>query len=252
MDIGVAERVVLVTGASRGLGRVTARMFSDEGAWVVVNYRASKEAAEETAHAIESAGGRALALPGDVSDYTSMAGLVAAVRMAWGRPISVLVNNAIGFEGEIPLEELSEEVMDRLYAVVVKGAVNATHACLPGMKEGGWGRIVNMASRGAIMGTSGMTHYAAAKSALVGLTRTWAKELGPAGVLVNAVAPTIIMTETMRAGMPASAQESMAKRNPLRRLAEPEDVARLILFLGSGWNTYVNGEIITVGGGVMS
>lgn len=97
-----------------------------------------------------------------------------------------------------------------------------------------------------------MSHYAAAKSALVGLTRAWAKEFGPWEILTNAVAPTLMLTETMQESLSESAKEAMAKRVPVRRLALPEDVARVVLFLGSAANTYVNGEVITVGGGAMS
>lgn len=251
MELQLGDKIALVTGSSRGVGRVTAVMFGSEGARVVVNYHASKAGAEETAALVEKAGGQAMVVQGDVSSRASMDALVATVAQAWG-PIQVLVNNAIAFEGETPLEELTEAQLDRMFNVVIKGAINATAACVPGMKRAGWGRIVNITSRSAIMGYERMTHYAAAKSALIGLTRTWAKELGPAGILVNAIAPTVIMTETMLQTMPEKTREAMAKRNPLGRLATPDDIARVILFLGSGWNTYVNGEIITAGGGVMS
>jgi 3-oxoacyl-[acyl-carrier protein] reductase len=252
MDLGLAEKVVLVTGSSRGLGRVTAGLFGREGAWVVVDYFSHAEAAEETAHMVEQAGGRALVMRADVSDAGSMQALVARVKDAWGKPVQVLVNNAIAFEGEVDFEEMSIASLDRMYAIVVKGAVHAAQACVPGMKAAGWGRIVNITSRGALMGAPRMSHYAAAKSALVGLTRAWAKEFGPWEILTNAVAPTLMLTETMLESLSESAREAMAKRVPVRRLATPEDVARLVLFLGSAANTYVNGEVITVGGGAMS
>ncbi|MGC8826305.1 MAG: SDR family NAD(P)-dependent oxidoreductase, partial [Anaerolineae bacterium] len=142
--------------------------------------------------------------------------------------------------------------LERMYTIVVKGAVHAAQACVPGMKAAGWGRIVNITSRGALMGAPRMSHYAAAKSALVGLTRAWAKEFGPWEILTNAVAPTLMLTETMLESLSESAKEAMAKRVPVRRLAAPEDVARVVLFLGSAANAYVNGEVITVGGGAMS
>jgi NAD(P)-dependent dehydrogenase (short-subunit alcohol dehydrogenase family) len=201
---------------------------------------------------VEQAGGRALVMQADVSDAGSMQALVARVKDAWGKPVQVLVNNAIAFEGEVDFEEMSIASLDRMYAIVVKGAVHAAQACVPGMKAAGWGRIVNITSRGALMGAPRMSHYAAAKSALVGLTRAWAKEFGPWEILTNAVAPTLMLTETMLESLSESAREAMAKRVPVRRLATPEDVARLVLFLGSAANTYVNGEVITVGGGAMS
>jgi NAD(P)-dependent dehydrogenase (short-subunit alcohol dehydrogenase family) len=251
MDLGLKDKVVLVTGSSRGAGRVMAAMFAAEGARVVVNYHTERAGAEETAARVQQAGGQALIVQGDVTSRDSMRMLVEQAARQWG-PIQVLVNNAVSFEAEVPLEEMSDAVLDKLLDVVVKGAINAAAACAPAMKAAGWGRIVNITSRSAIMGSARMSHYSAAKAALVGLTRTWAKELGPAGILVNAIAPTMIMTDKMLASMPKETQERLAKSNPLRRLATPEDIARAVLFLGSAANTYINGEIITVGGGVMS
>jgi 3-oxoacyl-[acyl-carrier protein] reductase len=251
MDLGLRDTVVLVTGSSSGAGQVTAALFGAEGARVVVDYHRDAAGARETAALVEQAGGQALVVQGDVTSRASMAALAATVTETWG-PIQVLVNNAVSFESGAPLEELTDEKLTRMLDIVVRGAITATAACLPGMKAAGWGRIVNIASRSAIMGYEKMSHYAAAKSALVGLTRTWAKELGPAGILVNAIAPTVIMTPAMLEGMSEKAQENMAKRNPLGRLATPDDIARAILYLASGWNSYVNGEIITIGGGVMS
>jgi NAD(P)-dependent dehydrogenase (short-subunit alcohol dehydrogenase family) len=251
MDLQIADKVVLVTGSSSGVGQVSATLFAAEGARVVVNYHSSRVGAEATAERVRAAGGQALIVQADVASRPSMDALVATVAQQWG-PIQMLVNNAVSFEGESPIEELDEPKLNKMLDVVVRGAINATAACVAGMRAAGWGRVVNITSRSAIMGYAGMSHYAAAKAALVGLTHTWAKELGPAGILVNAVAPTIIMTDAMRTGMSEKTQERLAKSNPLGRLATPDDIARVILYLGSGWNTYVNGEILTVGGGVMS
>ncbi len=137
MDFGLAEKVVLVTGGSRGLERVTAGLFAREGAWVVVDYFSHAEAAEETAHLVEQAGGRALVVRADVSDAGSMQALVAKVKDAWGKPVQVLVNNAIAFEGEVDLEEMPISSLERMYSIVVKGAVHTAQACVPGMKAAG-------------------------------------------------------------------------------------------------------------------
>jgi len=251
MDLGLRDKIVLVTGSSRGAGQVTAATFAAEGARVVINYRGNPAGAAETASMVEAAGGQALVVQGDVTSRDSVESLVAAVAEKWG-PIQVLVNNAVSFEAGAPLEEITDEGLAKMLDIVVRGAVVTAAACVPGMKAAGWGRIVNISSRSAIMGYEKTTHYAAAKSAIVGLTRTWAKELGPAGILVNAIAPTVIMTPKMLETMPEKIQQGMAKRNPLRRLATQDDIARVILYLGSDWNSYVNGEIITVGGGAMS
>jgi 3-oxoacyl-[acyl-carrier protein] reductase len=112
-----------------------------------------------------------------------------------------------------------------------------------------WGRVVNIAARAGLVGGVHIAHYAAAKAGLIGLTRALAKELGPSGILVNAVAPTRILTPRERERLSLDEQERIARRIPLGRIATPADVARVVLFLGSGWNTYVNGEVITVGGG---
>ena len=248
MDVGLEGKVVLITGSSRGLGRETALLFARQGARVVVNYRRNREGAEAVAGEIKSAGGQALPLQGDVSDLGSMRTLVEKVAEEWGG-VDVLVNNAVAFVEEVPLEALTAQKWGQMLGVVLSGAFHCAYLCAPWMRQQKWRRIVNLTSYIALKGYAKMAHYAAAKSGLVGLTRSLAKELGPDGILVNAVAPQIIMTETMKSSLPAKVQERMARRNPLRRLATPEDIARVVLFLGSGWNTYVNGEVIVVNGG---
>ena len=168
MDLGLHDKIVLVTGSSSGAGQVTAATFGAEGARVVVDYHSDSAGAQETANKVEAAGGQAMIVQGDVTSPASMAALVAEVAEKWG-PIQVLVNNAVSFESGAPLEELSGEKLDKLLNIVVRGAIHATAACLPGMKAAGWGRIVNITSRSAIMGYEKMSHYSAAKSALVGL-----------------------------------------------------------------------------------
>jgi 3-oxoacyl-[acyl-carrier protein] reductase len=148
------------------------------------------------------------------------------------------------------LEKLSEAQWSQMLSIVLTGAFHTISLCAPYMRHQQWGRIVNIASRMGLTGAARYAHYTAAKSGLIGLTKALAKELGPDGILVNAVAPTTILTPTMRETMSLDAQERLAKGIPLGRIATPDDVARVVLFLGSGWNTFVNGEVITVGGGV--
>ena len=248
MDLELAGKVVLVTGSARGVGREIVRLFAREGAWVVINYRSSAAQAEALQREISEQGGKALALQGDVTDRDSISALVGEVARRWHGP-DVLVNNAVAFGGEVPLEEIGEEQWAQMLAVTLKGAWLCSALCAPYMRERGWGRIVNITSRAGLMGYPRMAHYAAAKAGLVGLTRTLAKELGPDGILVNAVAPQLVLTKAMQAALSEKAKASLSKRNPLRRLARPEDIARVVLFLGSGWNTFVNGEILTVNGG---
>ncbi len=128
-----------------------------------------------------------------------------------------------------------------------------TRAATPAMAAAGFGRVVNLASRSGLVGVARAAHYAAAKAGIVGLTRSLAKELGPAGILVNAVAPTTIVTEHDGVpSVPPDRQATMARQVPLGRLAVPDDVARVVVWLGSGYNTFVNGEVVTVGGGAQS
>jgi NAD(P)-dependent dehydrogenase (short-subunit alcohol dehydrogenase family) len=152
----------------------------------------------------------------------------------------------------VPLETMTALQWNRMLDVMLTGVFHTIHLCAPYMRAHKWGRIVNVASRSGLTGTARQAHYSAAKAGLIGLTRSLAKELGPDGVLVNAVAPTTILTPAMRESMTPEAQERMAKSIPLGRIATPDDVGRVVLFLGSGWNTFVNGEVITVGGGVQT
>ena len=249
MNLAVQGKVALITGSSRGLGRATAQAFGIEGARVVVNYNRSREKADTLVAEIGAAGGEALAIQADVSDRASMESLVSEVVGHWGG-VDILVNNAVAFAGsESTIEETSLDQLQRLLDVTLLGAFNATSLCVPLMRERGWGRIVNIASKVAMTGRAKMAAYAAAKTGIIGLTRSLAKELGPHGILVNAVAPQLIMTETMKESMPEEVQQRLAKRNPMRRLSGPEDIVPAVLFLASGWNTFINGQVVAVDGG---
>ncbi len=249
MDLELADKVVLITGASGGLGRELALTFGRHKASVIVHYHRNADAAEVVAQSIEDMGGEALALPADLQDRASVEQLIGEAHAEFGG-VDVLVNNAIAFEGGVPFETLSPAQWNQMMGVVLTGAFHIISLCAPYMRHRKWGRIVNIASRMGMTGAARYVHYTAAKAGLIGLTRSLAKELGPDGILVNAVAPTTILTPSMREKMSPEAQEKLARTIPLGRIATPDDVARVVLFLGSGWNTFVNGEVITVGGGV--
>ncbi|MBN1889998.1 MAG: SDR family oxidoreductase [Thermoflexales bacterium] len=249
MDLELANKVVLITGASGGLGRELALAYGRHKSYVVLHYYSNAEAAEVVAQSIEDMGGEALPLPADLRERASIETMLGEVQAEFGG-VDILVNNAIAFEGGVTFDMLSEAQWKQMMDIVLTGAYHTTSLCVPYMRHQKWGRIVNIASRMGMMGEARYAHYTAAKAGLIGLTRALAKELGPDGVLVNAVAPTTILTPSMREKMSLEAQERMAKRIPLGRIATPEDIARVVLFLGSGWNTFVNGEVITVGGGV--
>jgi 3-oxoacyl-[acyl-carrier protein] reductase len=248
MDAGLAGRVVLVTGGGGGAGPTFCRRFADEGAWLAVHYRGSAERAEAVASEIVAAGGRAATFQCDLGDRGAIERMLARVQVELGPP-AVVVNNTSHYR-----TEALAEIEDGSWAVVVDDMLGATfrvsRAVAPSMMASGFGRIVNLASRSGAVGVARAAHYAAAKAGIVGLTRSLAKELGPAGILVNAVAPTTIVTE--RDGVPSvppERQVTMARAVPLGRLATPDDVARVIVWLGSAYNTFVNGEVITVSGG---
>ena len=251
MELELTGKVVLITGASGGLGRELALAYGRQQACVVVHYRRNTEAAEVVAQSVEALGGEALTLDADLADRASVEAMVNVVKQEWGG-VDIVVNSVSAFEGGVPLETMTSLQWSRMLDVMLTGAFYVVSLCVPHMRAHKWGRIVNIAARAGLTGAARQAHYSAAKAGLIGLTRALAKELGPDGVLVNAVAPTTILTPAMRESMTPEAQERLAKSIPVGRIATPEDVARVVLFLGSGWNTFVNGEVITVGGGVQT
>jgi len=251
MQLELADKVVLITGASGGLGRELALAYGRQQACVVVHYRRNQEAAEVVAQSVEAVGGEALTIGADLADRPSVEAMVNEIKTEWGG-VDVLVNSASAFEGSVPLETMTALQWDKMLDVMLTGVFHVIGLCVPHMRAHKWGRIVNIASRSGLVGAARQAHYSAAKAGLIGLTRALAKELGPDGILVNAVAPTTILTAAMRESLTPESQERMAKSIPLGRIATPDDVVRVVLFLGSGWNTFVNGEVITVGGGVQT
>ena len=251
MDLGLRDRVVLITGAGGGSGPTVARAFADEGAIVALHHRSgtgSAARAEAAAADIVSAGGRALAVNADLDSTDQIGAMFDRVTKELG-PVGVLVNATSAYK-----TERFAQITDESWSAVVDDLLGATfrtcRAATPAMRAAGWGRIVNVAARSGLVGTARATHYAAAKAAIVGLSVSLAKELGPDGILVNVVAPTQILT--VKDGVPSFPDEraaEMAKSIPLRRLATPEDLAALVVWLGSDANRYVTGETISLTGG---
>ena len=256
MDFGLRDRVVLITGAGGGAGPTLARAFAAEGAAVALHQRraGSSDApsrGEETARGIRDEGGRAIAVEADLRSSEAVDAMVDRIRGELG-PVGVLVTATSAYRSES-----FAAIADEDWASVVDDMLGATfraaRAVAGGMVEVGWGRVVNIAARSGIVGVARSAHYAAAKGGIVALTASLAKELGPKGVLVNAVAPTQILTERNgEPSIPPDRQESLAKGIPLRRLATPDDLATLVVWLGSGANTYVSGQTITLSGGAQS
>ncbi|GAA4637155.1 SDR family oxidoreductase [Actinoallomurus vinaceus] len=245
--MAVEEGVALVTGASRGLGAVIARRLAADGRPVAVGFRSGADQARRVVEDIRAAGGRAEAFAADVTDEAAVADLVAAVTDGLG-PITVLVVNATGPQPAVAVEDLTWEAhLDQL-RFFVKSPTLLLQAVLPGMKAGGGGRVIQIGSDIFERALPGMSAYVAAKGAQIGLTRSWARELGPSGITVNLVAPGWIPVER-HAG--ASADDVSAYRAdvPLGRMGTPDDVAATVSFLASDAAAFITGERITVNGG---
>ena len=251
MDLGLRDRVVLITGAGGGSGPTVARAFADEGAIVALHHRSGTDSAaraEAAAADIVAGGGRALAVDADLDSTDQITAMFERVASEAG-PVGVLVTATSAYKSE-----RFAQIADESWSSVVDDLLGATfrtcRAAVPAMQAAGWGRIVNVAARSGLVGTARATHYAAAKAGIVGLSASLAKELGPDGILVNAVAPTQILT--VKEGVPSIPDEraaEMAKSIPLRRLATPKDLAALVVWLGSDANRYVTGETISLTGG---
>ena len=241
-------KVALVTGASRGIGRATARVFAREGGIVVVNYVARQEDADRVVADIRAEGGQALAVRADVSREAEARALVAAADERFGR-VDVLVANAGVFRpGRVGA--LGGPGLEQMMAVNVHGVVHCVEAVAPGMRARGSGRIVTVSSIAAL-GTAAAdtTSYAMTKAAVTVLTKRLALELGPHGITVNAVCPGFVATD-MAVGSGAS-MEVMARKSMLGQVGTPEDIAHAVLFLASDEARFVTAQVLTVDGGRM-
>jgi 3-oxoacyl-[acyl-carrier protein] reductase len=254
MDFGLKGRVVIVTGSSRGIGRAAALLFAEEGASVAVTFMRDRERAETVVTEINRVGSDACAVHLDLGSTESINAAVSTVAQRWGH-IDVLVNNAVHWgnraPGNAPLfEQLPPDEWKSSLRANTEGPYAAIQALLPSMREQKWGRIVNVSSGVAVDGLPGAGPYASAKAALHGLTRTLAKELGPAGILVNVVMPGLTLTERNAARLPDAVKTDIARTSPIRRLLPPEEVVPTIVFLCSAMNTAVTGEVIRASGGI--
>lgn len=239
--------VALVTGASRGLGAVIANRLAGEGWAVAVNYRSDAAGAQRVVGEIHAGGGVAEAFAADVTDETGVRDLVAAVEARLGT-VDVLVANATGPQPEVPAEKLTwQDHLDQL-EFFVKSPTLLLQAVLPGMRARGGGRIVQIGSDIFERGLPRMSAYIAAKGAQLGLTRSWARELGPHNITVNLVAPGWIPVER-HAEVSERQRSDYVAEVPLGRFGKPAEIAAAVCFLASDAASFVNGERITVNGG---
>jgi NAD(P)-dependent dehydrogenase (short-subunit alcohol dehydrogenase family) len=242
----------LVTGAARGVGRGIARRLAQEGARVVIHYRAEGEAAETLAAEISAQGGEAITLRADVGEVKDIKGLFKALDAAWGADgapyLDILVNNA-AVASNVAFAEVDEAEFDRVMAVNFKGPFFMIQQALPRLRDGG--RIMNISALGARRAYPDVPVYTPAKSALNTLTALLARDAGRRGITVNAIAPGPVATDMLRGRLEQpGVREDYAQRIPLGRIGEPEDVAGVVAFLASEDGGWITGETIYVTGGL--
>jgi len=242
----LTDKVALVTGGSRGIGRAIALALAGQGAQVAVNYVTNRDAADEVVRQIGE--GRAVAIQGDVADAGDAKRLVKETIEAFGS-LQILVNNA-GLTQDDLMLRMSEEAWDRVMAVDLRGAYLTTKVALRPMIRQRWGRIVNVASVAGLVGNAGQANYAAAKAGLIGLTKSVAKEVASRNVTANAVAPGLVETE-MTADLTEEQQQTVLQMTPLGRAATPEEIAPAVAFLASEEAGYITGAVLTVDGGLV-
>ncbi len=251
MDLRLKDCVVLVTGSSSGIGKATAVAFGVEGARVGVTYHANRQGAEDTAQSVEDAGGQALVLQYDLADPDSIRSSIEKLANEWGA-MHVLVNNAAPMEISGPTGQVFEDVpMQKWEAMLrrtLEGVTLTVQCALPLLRKSGWGRIVTISSD-AVDGWPGLGPYATAKAGLHGLSRTLAVELGPDHILSNVVMPGAVLTERLLKNLKDEHRKQIEINTPTRQISTPEDVAALIVFLGSPVNRQITGEIIRINGG---
>lgn len=248
MQFDLNERVALVTGGSRGIGRAIALALAGAGARVIVNYKGNTAAAEAAAGAIEAAGGRALAIQADITDQAQVDQLFKQALDAYGR-LDILVNNA-GITRDTLLLRMKDDDFDAVLNTNLRGAFLCTRAALRPMMRARSGRIITITSVVGLIGNPGQANYAAAKAGLIGFTKSIAREVASRNITVNAVAPGYIETELTDV-LNDQQRSTILEHIPLGRLGQPEDVAGLVCFLASDQACYITGQTIAVDGGMV-
>ncbi|MBE6989796.1 MAG: glucose 1-dehydrogenase [Ruminococcaceae bacterium] len=240
------EKIALVTGSSRGIGRAVAAQLARSGWAVCVNYRVREDCARSLAEELRAEGCRVMTAQADVSQRVQVDAMVGRVEETFGS-VSLLVNNA-GVAGQALFQDITDELWHRYFSVNVDGAFHAIQAVLPPMLHAHEGCIVNISSIWGQRGASCEVTYSATKAALIGLTRSLAAELAPTHIRVNCVAPGVIRTDMLDT-LPPEVLPQLAQETPWGRLGTPEDVARAVAFLASEQADFITGQVLTVDGG---
>jgi 3-oxoacyl-[acyl-carrier protein] reductase len=251
MELGLRDRVAIVTGGSKGLGQAEAEALAAEGAAVVVATAKSVKEAEQVVRGLLDKGGRAVSVQADVSRAEDVQRLVQTAMKTFGR-LDILVNNAgtTGPHLNKPLVDMPEELWDFMLGNHLKSAFLCIKYAAPHMIAQGWGRIINTSSiHGRVGGRPSLGHYGAAKAGVVALTMTAARELGPKGITANVIAPGFIGTETLRGILAPATLEKLQQQIPLGRIGEPKEVGRVVAFLASEAASYLNGAVLDISGG---
>ena len=243
----IAGKAALVTGASKGIGRAICLELAQMGVKVAVNYNSSKPEAEEVAQTITGMGGEAFIVHADVSDLEQVNAMVDKVNDAWGG-VNILVNNA-GIINDGLLMRMSDEAWHRVMGVNLNGTFYCTRATLRHMVRQRWGRIINIGSVVGIRGNIGQTNYSSSKAAIIGFTKSLAKEVATRNITVNAVTPGYISTETV-AGLTQRQKDTIMTWIPQGKFGNTEDIASMVGYLASEKASYVTGQIISVDGGM--
>ena len=240
-------KVAVVTGGSRGIGRSVSVALADAGAHVLVNYRSNADAAEETLQEIKERAGSAELVQFDVADPDAVDSAIKDAAKRHGR-LDILVNNA-GISIDQLLLRVSAKDLETTWATNVNGALFCAKACIRPMMKAKWGRIINLSSVVAESGNPGQVVYSSSKAAILGMTRTLAREYASRGITVNAVAPGFIETD-MTSALPEAAKVGIIDQTPLGRIGRPEEVAAGVVFLASEEASYITGQVVRVNGGM--